>query len=590
MHRIHTCVDLLHHIEAHHSNPKALNYRHNDEWRSMSTQEFLQTVKELALGLIDLGMQKGERVGILSTPTSYWTVADFAIMMAGGVTVPLFANISDEHFQFQVKQTKMKLVLVNGHEQWEMYHRNAALFNRAIHLSPDSLGPISETRVTELSEILKFGKDLNETMPTMYEELQQEMQNTSLAAIIYTSGSSGTPKGVELTQENICCQLHHDDFQWDAKKDRYLSVLPLEHVFGHSVNFWVLFWGVSIYYTTDYKNVGLICTQIKPTCLIVVPRLLEKVHASMVAKVQKSSGVKYIIGKLALRLAHQTTVHPWQKPMIPLLNCLVYSKFRLGLGGKLRVIICGGAHLAPHLQQFFDKIGLNVYEGWGMTEACPVCINVPTNHKIGTVGPALEGQQLQISPEGEILVKGPLVMKGYYLNPNLTSQTIDAQGWLHTGDKGSIDEAGRLTISGRIKELYKTSTGEYVAPIPIEQALSTHPLIDASMVVAEGKKFTTVLLFPNIQVLEQMKSEQGQTNISDEQFLQSQYIVNEMNDLLRSVNKKLNHWEQLRAYRFVLKPLSVRDGELTPSMKLKRETITKKNHKLIDTMYEEEIQ
>lgn len=251
------------------------------------------------------------------------------------------------------------------------------------------------------------------------------------------------------------------------------------------------------------------------------------------------------------------------------------------------MVISGGAPLNPQLQRFFDRVGINIYEGWGLTEACPVCVNRITQNKRGTVGPPLPEQELKITAGGEVLVRGSLVMRGYYLNPELTSQTIDKDQWLHTGDRGVIDQDGFLTILGRVKELYKTSTGEYVAPVPIEQALSRYPLIDMSMIVAEGRKFTSCLLFPNVDVLARMKAKKRLGNLGDEDFLKSDYISREINKHIKEVNKHLNHWEEIHAYRFILEPLTIQNGELTPSMKIRREVIAKKYSRLIDEMYEE---
>lgn len=581
---IRTCVDLLRHIEKNHSNPKAFNWQENNQWHSLSTQEFLESVKNLALGLHELGLQRGDRVGILAYSSPQWAISDLAILVAGGVAVPLFANISDENFVYEVKQTDTKLIFVGGEEQWSIFHRHEDLFNKAIAIGQFSPHPKS----ISMQEIMERGKRLAIQQPQLYRQLQDMIKPSDLSTIIYTSGSTGMPKGVELTQENISCELHYDPYHWDWKKDKYLSVLPLEHVFGHSINLWIMLWGVSIYYTNDYKNLGTISKEVQPTAIVVVPRLLEKMYARMVEKIQHSHGLKRLIGKWALKLAKMEKTSILKKMLKPLFDLLVYKKLRAALGGKIRVVICGGAALDPHLHHFFHEIGIPIYEGWGMTEACPVCVNIPSNSKIGTVGPAIAPHKLKITSEGEILVHGPLVMRGYYKNPEITAKTIDPEGWLHTGDRGKIDSDGRLQILGRMKELYKTSTGEYVAPIPIEQAICRCPLIESAMVVADGRKFTSCLLFPNHEAIERLKDKYALKDVSDENFLKSDFIKRELEKLFESVNEHLNHWEQIHAYRFVMKPLTIKDGELTPSMKIRREVVAKKYSQLIDAMYPQE--
>lgn len=585
MERLKTCADIIDRLEKYPSDLKAFNTQGPDGWLSLSTEKFLQSVKFAALGLQEIGMQRGDRVGILANPSTEWTIVDLAIMIAGGVAVPLFANISDEHFVYETQEAELSFLFIEGSEQWTMYERNNSPFKTVIDIGKV---PFREKALT-LDDLLNKGQTIDESYLDLYQSMREKLNPSDLGSIIYTSGSTGIPKGVELTHENLTCILNFDKFLWDSKKDSYLSVLPLAHVFGHFINLWVLVWGVRIYYSNDYKNLGTICREVQPTAIVVVPRLLEKIYAKIEDQVSNATGLKYRVGKWAFTLANSKTLSFFQKLLFPVADSLIFSKFRQALGGKIRVVISGGAPLNPLLEHFFDRIGINIYEGWGLTEACPVTVNRPNNRKPGTVGLPSEGQELKITPQGEVLVRGPLVMRGYYKNPKLTAQAIDQNNWLHTGDRGAIDEDGFLTILGRIKELYKTSTGEYVAPVPIEQALSRYPLIDMSMVIAEGRKFTSCLLFPNPEVLKRMKNKNKAQQLSDEVFLKSQYIKKEIDKLIFETNKHLNHWEEIHAYRFILEPLTIQNGELTPSMKIRREIVAKKYSCLIDEMYEEKI-
>lgn len=582
MDRLYTCSDIVHCLETNPSDPKAFNTRIHEEWQSLSTEEFLQSVKYIALGLQEIGVKPGDRVGILANPSSEWTIADLAIMISGGVAVPLFANISDEHFVYEAKDAEIHVLFIEGLEQWAMYDLHVNLFRTAI-----AIGEPHNKQAMIFAELKEIGQRIDERHPERYRTMRERLKPTDLGSIIYTSGSTGTPKGVELTHENLTCVLNFDKFHWHPKQDSYLSVLPLAHVFGHFINLWTLAWGARVYYSTDYKNLGAICRKVRPTAIVVVPRLLEKIFAKIEDQISNSTGLKHLIGKWAFSLAKNENPSFFQRMLHPIANLLVFKKFREALGGNIRIVISGGAPLSRQLQCFFDHIGINIYEGWGLTEACPVTVNRPDQRKIGTVGLPSEGQELKITSEGEVLVRGPLVMRGYHRDPELTAKTIDKDKWLHTGDRGFIDEDGFLTILGRIKELYKTSTGEYVAPVPIEQALGRYPLIDMSMVVAEGRKFTSCLLFPNMEVLKRMKQKNKVENLSDGEFLQGRYIKGEIDKLIRETNKHLNHWEEIHAYKFILEPLTIQSGELTPSMKIRREVVAKKYSRLIDEMYEE---
>lgn len=583
MEKLHTCSDIIRCLESSPSNAKAFNSCDEQGWHALSTSEFLESVKYVTLGLEEIGMQLGDCVGILANPSTEWTIVDLAIMVGGGIAVPLFSNISDENFVYEAKETELGIIFIEGEDQWKMFDRHAELFKTAIAFG--NL-PSSEKGLT-FATLKAKGQEIDRRDPERYQKIREKVKPEDLGAIIYTSGSTGVPKGVELTHKNLTAVLNFSEFYWDSTKDRYLSILPLAHVFGHCINLWVLTWGASIYYSSDYKNLGAICQEIKPTAIVVVPRLLEKMYAKMLGQVNTATGLKRLIGKWAFSLAKDHHLSWIKKMLHPLADLLVYGKFREALGGHIRIVISGGAPLNPQLQNFFDHVGIPIYEGWGLTEACPVCVNRPLRHKAGTVGLPLEGQELHINPEGEILVKGTLVMRGYYKHPELTEKTIDKDNWLHTGDRGIIDKEGYLIILGRMKELYKTSTGEYVAPVPIEQAFGRCPLIDMSMVVAEGRKFASCLLFPNPDVLASMKVKKKMENFSNEEFLKSAYIRGEIEKLIAEVNKHLNHWEEVHAYRFILEPLTIQNGELTPSMKIRREVVAKKYSRLIDEMYEE---
>jgi long-chain acyl-CoA synthetase len=447
---------------------------------------------------------------------------------------------------------------------------------------------LSHHQAVRYKELIEQGRTVDSQQPRLYKELGDNLKPTDLATIVYTSGSTGVPKGAMLNHENIIGLIHTDPFNWDSQKDSYISVLPLAHIFARSLNFIMIAWGISVYYVRDLKTIADVCREIHPTTFVLVPRILEKIYLKMVSKAENEGFLKRTIAMWAFTLANNEE-ESWYKQLLhPLADKVVYSSIRDALGGNLRVVISGGAALNPHLYHFFLDIGVPIFEGWGLTEAATVTCNRIGNIKIGTVGLPFEGMEVKISSEGEILVKGRIVMQGYFKNEEATAKSFTSDGWLRTGDKGHLDSDGFLTIEGRMKELYKSSTGEYIAPVPIEQELSNVPLIDMAMVIADGKKFASCLLFPNFDVIKSLKIAHNMENMSNEEFLNSFFVKEEMKKLFDNLNKHLNHWEEIRDYRFILAAPTVEGGELTPTMKIKREVIAKKYQNLIDSMYAQE--
>lgn len=582
---LNSVADLYDQISAGHSNAKAINsLNKKNQWHSHSSQQMLKEIRLAALGLFSIGIVPGEMVGILAIPSSEWVIIDLAIMLLGAVSVPLFANISDENFTFEVMQTEMKTIIISGSEQWNMYSKHNKFFNTIICFDEEDSGDKSLT----YKSLIHRGEQLNEKTPDLFEEIKAKISPSDLATIIYTSGTSGIPKGVELTHRNVVSLFHFEGFNWEPETDSYLSVLPLAHVFGRCFNLLMVSWGISVYYVSDIKNMASYCAEIHPTILVAVPRLLEKMYAKMLAKVEHAGFMKRPLGLWAFELANQEEESLLKTIMHPLADTVVYSALRSALGSKVRILISGGAALNPHLTHFFIDVGIPIYEGWGLTEASTVTVNTPGQRKIGSVGKPINDNAVKVSSENELLVHGSIVTRGYFKNPELTLKTLDKEGWLHTGDKGYIDEEGYVFIQGRIKELLKTSTGEYIVPVPIEQALSKAPLVDMALVIGDNRKFAACLLFPDFDVLHSLRMLHNAQDVPYEEFVKRSFITDEIENLITNVNKNLNHWEQIHAYRIILSPLTIESGELTPSMKIRRETVAHKFNKIIEEIYAEE--
>lgn len=582
---IHTIADLVQHLENSPSNPNALNAWENGKWKSTSTESFLFDLKRLTYGLISLGLRKGDKVGILAQPSPEWNLADFATIMAGGISVPLFVKIAHESFIYEVAQANVRFLFVSGEEQWTMYEVHRNLFEHVIAL--DDLG--HSKGALSFYEVLKQGEVLWEKEPELWEALKHRQNGDDIATIIYTAGSTGMPKGVLLTHQNLCHLISFKIFVWGQHGDLYLSILPLAHVFARQINLILMGWGVPIYYLNDLSRLPETCRELKPSLMIVVPRILEKIYGAMLAKAKgiPKPLLRYFV-LWAFKLAQDPSESFVKKYILrPIADVLVYSKLRASLGGHWRVILSGGAALGHDLCRFFIRIGIPVYEGWGLTETTTTVVNIPGKVKVGSVGLPLPGVQIKLGQNDEVLVSGPTVMKGYYRNPLATEAVIDKEGWLHTGDKGNIDQEGYLRIVGRIKEQFKLSSGEYLAPSRIEHMLCQYPLIDMAIVVGERRKYAACLLFPDFSTLKRMKSDSGQSHLSDEEFLKSEVVRKEIQALLDSVNKRINVWEKLVRWRFILYTPTIEAGELTPTLKLKRDVILEKFNDVIEEMYEE---
>lgn len=572
--------DVLHSLNERPRQSQAFNYMKNGKWFHLSTEQVVNQVESLALYLKDKGLNKGDRVGIYAKSSPYWSIIDFAIVLAGGITVPFFSNLSDRHFVFEVDHSKPRWLFIGDDEDWEHIKEHADLFEATIGIERGAY----EHTDHSFFEWVEKGMTILKDTPYQIQILKQAVKPDDVATIIYSSGSTGSPKGVELTHRNLVSIIHQDDFLLRSN-DKYLSILPLAHIFAKQVHLIMTAWGIPIYFLNDLTKITEVTGQIPITRMIVVPRILEKAYSKMMDKVKSSSPIKRMIGTWAFNLAHRED--DWIKRVLtPIADSLVYEKLRNAFGSHFHSILSGGAPLNPHLHQFFLSVGIPILQGWGLTEGSCMAVNRLEQNKIGTCGPPVKGIEFKISEEGEVLVNSPTVMKGYYLNPSATKDAIDTEGWLHTGDFGLLDPDGHLVIQGRINEAFKTSKGEYVTPVPIEQKLSESPIIDMAMVIGEGRPFPAVLLFPDFPTVERLKKKRKQKKMSDEEFLSTEKVLHEIKELIEEVNQTLDHWQKIRSFRFILTPPTIEGRELTPTMKLRRKVVMEKYEAIIESIYE----
>jgi long-chain acyl-CoA synthetase len=575
-----TLPQLFMHATGAYNLEKALMYPEGESWRVYSTAAFRNQVKWLALGMHDMGVQPGDSVGILAPSSPEWIIIDLATVSLGAVSVPLFKKISIESLSHEISDSAMKYIFIGNLEELPNIKATHKHLKEQITFGK---GFPSD----HFDAIIKRGQELDKSQPELFEQLQSRVGEDSLATIIYTSGSTGLPKGVELTHGNIVSQVHATSQRFECfPSDIILSALPLAHIFERMVMYFYISSGLPVYFADDPKMLGTYAKTVRPTMMTVVPRIMEKVYLKMQDGVIEKTGIAGAIARAGFRRAENRKPGTARKGLMgPVFDKLLYSKFREALGGRLRLSISGSAKLAPEIASFFVNCGIDVYEGYGLTEASPViAVNFPGHRKIGSVGPVFPGVEVRVSEDGEVLAKGPNIMLGYHNRPDATAEVIDEDGWLHTGDLGTYED-GYLTITGRKKELFKKSTGEYVPPVPLENELVKMPGIETAVVVVDNRTFVTALLFPEFEKLPDIKKSAGMEDVSDKEFLDSHYFRSRIEEHIQEMNKHHHHCEHIADFRVLHNQATVEEGELTPTMKVRRFYIEKKYHDVIEDMY-----
>jgi len=563
-------------------------HRAGEKWVYYDSENLQNSLYFLSLALREIGVCKGVGVGIIAPSSPKWILIDLATQVCGGYTIPLFSNISSENFEFQVKDAMIKVLAI---DTWEdLSPQIQPLVN-----SMDSLiyfsslsGGAEHKNPFSWNDFIEKGKKLDsETERQKFHERIRDISGEEVFSIIYTSGSTGTPKGVPLMQKNIVLHLKAISEFFPVKPDHDLcmSILPIAHIFERMVVYYFSSCGLPVYFADTPNNVGKYLPEVRPSIMTVVPRVLEKLYEKLIDAANKKRGpVKWLM-KYAINKAKNTD--PSKKNLRKTIwDKLVYSKMRAALGDNFYLLVSGSSALSLPVNRFLRNIGLPLYEGYGLTETSPVIsAECPRDNKMGSVGKPLNNLNVRISPEDEIQVKGPSVFSGYFNRQDLNEEAFTDDGFFRTGDKGRIDEDGYIWITGRLKEMFKTSTGKYVSPIPIEQALSQRAFIEAAQVFAEGKKFTSAILFLNRDIVRNRlrKSEQ---EFDPEKALKSRRLNADLQKHVDTVNKRLSEWERIKKWKAVFTVLSTENGLLTPTMKLRRNAVESVFANEINEMYE----
>lgn len=552
-----------------------LNYLSNGKYTNISTSDFKNKVICLSLALKDMGIQKGDTVGIFANSSPFWLIFDFAILQVGAISVPIFANISSENLNFEIKDSAMKYMFIDSQERLKDIEEKNSHLTFITHNFC-----IKEPNFYNFDEILVIGKQIcDATGFTSFEANPDD-----IFSIIYTSGNTGTPKGVMLSHKNIVSQLHDINKLINLPKGEVaLSLLPLAHIFERTVMSYYLSRGISIYFVDDVLNVANLMKVVKPTIMTVVPRLLEKIFNKIKAQILEKPFFSRVIASLAFSYALKENLDK-SSILFKIYDKLVYSKFREIFGSRVDKLVSGGAPLSKDIALFFVNIGVPVYQGYGMTEFSPVVsTNYPNANKVGSCGKVIPSAQIKITANNELLVRGDSLMLGYLNQEELTKNTIDSEGWLHTGDVAFLDEDGYLFIKSRIKDIFKTSTGEYVNAVEIEQKLSKNRYIEFAVVISQNRKYTTALLFVDKEKYENAKK--LNKNLTIEEYYNKDDILKNISNHINSINSGLNKWEKIVKFKILTNDISIETGELTPSMKISRSKIEEKYENIINSMY-----
>ena len=570
-----TYSQLFLHISNNCNNEYFLNYLSNGKYTNISTSDFKNNVICLSLALKDMGIQKGDTVGIFANSSPFWLIFDFAIHEVGAISVPIFANISTENLNFEINDSAMKYMFIDSQERLKDIEEKNSHLTFITHNFC-----IKEPNFYNYDEILVIGQQICDSKGFIPHKAEEE----EIFSIIYTSGNTGTPKGVMLTHKNIVSQLQDINKLIDLPKEEVaLSLLPLAHIFERTVMSYYLSRGISIYFVDDILNVANLMKVVKPTIMTVVPRLLEKIFNKIKTQILEKPFFSKIIASLAFSYALKENLDK-SSFLFKIYDKLVYSKFREIFGSRVEKLVSGGAPLSKEIAIFFVNIGVPVYQGYGLTEFSPVIsTNYPNANKVGSCGKVIPSAKVKIGENKELLVSGPSLMKGYLNQEELTAKTIDKDGWLHTGDVAFLDEEGYLYITSRVKEIFKTSTGEYVNAIDIEHQLSKNRYIEFAVIIAQNRKYTTALLFVDKEKYNLAKKVNN--NLTIEEYYKRSDIIEDISNYIKKLNKSLNQWERVVDYRIITNDISIETGELTPSLKIARNKIEQKYANLINSMY-----
>jgi long-chain acyl-CoA synthetase len=572
--------------------PAALKVKRDGRWVDISVAEFCELVRNFATGLRLLGVKPGDRVAILSENRPEWAIADFAILCNAAVTVPIYPTLLGWQIEYILNDSGAVAVICSSQEQLQKIND---IRGHSPHLHNvivcDGGGPLT------FQQVIESGR--SNADDRRFDELRAQPRPNDLATIVYTSGTTGNPKGAMLTHGNIAGNVASlFDVMPIGQGLIAMSILPLSHIFERMADYFYFSKGVTIAYAENVNKVGDNLQEIRPHAFAAVPRLFEKMRERIMNQVGDKPAIEQKIFRWALTIATERLPYRVEnKPMPPLLRLkskladrLVFRKILQRLGGRVMYVFSGGAPLSPELAAFFIGAGVEILEGYGLTETSPVIsANTPSHRKVGTVGKVIKDVQVRIASDGEILARGPNIMKGYFNNPEATAQAIDADGWFHTGDIGEVDKEGYLKITDRKKDIIINAYGKNIAPQPLEALLKSSPYVGTPVLIGDRRKFIVTLIIPNFEKLERDAAAMGIRFDSREELVKDERVKAIYQNEIDRFNRNLDRQEKIRRFALLPRDFTIEADEITPSLKVKRKVIDKKYKDIIDGLYADDF-
>ncbi|MGF1923831.1 MAG: AMP-dependent synthetase/ligase [Bacteroidia bacterium] len=574
--------DLLRHNLEMFPKEEFISGKINGVWKKYSTQSFCDTTDQLSRGLVALGVKKGSRVAVMSANRPEWNICDYGIMQLGAYQIPLYPTLAEHDIKFIIENAQISIVFVSDEATYQKVKKVSQQITEPLQIY--TFNKVEGANSWE--DVLALGNNADIDLDRFRSAVQAE----DILTIIYTSGTTGTPKGVVLTHNNLVQNFIKSSVLLPSGIETSLSFLPLSHIFERMVSYLYAYGGVSVYYAESMETIVADIQEVKPNVFSTVPRLLEKVYDKIMEKGKDLKGIKRGIFFWSLALAEKYDHNNgwWYNFKLSIARKLVFKKWQAALGGNIKVLVSGGAALNPRLNRIFWAAGMPVFEGYGLTETSPVItVNHFASTMFGTVGEPIEGVEIKIAEDGEILARGHNIMKGYYLRDDLTAETIDQDGWFHTGDIGEILEGKFLKITDRKKEIFKTAGGKYIAPQMLENRYKESPLIEQIMVLGENRKFPAAIIVPTFAALKDWCAKKGIPYTTNEEMICNDQVLDKYNRVIATLGAEFGKWEQVKRFALLAKEFSIDGGELTPKLSLKRKAILEKNNGIIEKLYKD---
>jgi long-chain acyl-CoA synthetase len=561
-----------------------LRTRAGKGFRELTVREFETATRDTAARLAKAGVRPGDRVALFAENRPEWHVVDFACYLLGAINVPIYATLPAAQVAYIVADCGADILLVSGRER--------------TRTAQDAVRGLAGVRLVGIDQGLAAGVEGLADLPKPGRRERFEppaLSGSDLASIIYTSGTTGDPKGVMLTHANFMSQVNSIAPQYPIhERDIAMSFLPLCHVYERTVDYVFFRCGTQINYVESIERVPTQLTEIRPTVMVSVPRLYERSYIKIISKVQQEGGAKRRLFEWGLRVGRQVREAEWQgrrasafaRGQYAVARARIFSKVMARLGGRLRFTMSGGAPLAREVAEFFDIVGLPILQGYGLTESSPViAANRLDANRLGSVGQVVPDVEVRIAADGEILARGPNIMRGYWNKPEATAEAVDPEGWLHTGDIGYLDADGYLFITDRKKDIIVTSGGKNVAPQPIEGRLGATPYIAQAVVIGDKFPYLTALIVPNFENLETYLAEHGSAGMPREAIARDERTERLIGESVKNINRELAMHERVRRFAVLGREFSLEEGELTPTMKVRRRVVGERYRELIEGMY-----